>query len=121
MKKRPVLITDAERSQDDQLRSRQIRYATMMGLRIVCLLAAVVLAASRAPLLGLWLALCAAGMVLLPWMAVLIANDRPPKEEHRLRSKIHRGRAARAAVESASDARSITATPHGGRIIDPDN
>ena len=30
-------------------------------------------------LLGLWLVLCAAGMVFLPWAAVLIANDRPPK------------------------------------------
>ncbi len=119
MKKRPVLITDAERSQDDQLRSRQIRYATMMGLRIVFLVTAVLLAASKVPLLWLWLALCAAGMVLLPWMAVLIANDRPPKEEHRLRSKVHRRRAADA-VESPSDARGITATRHGGRVIDAD-
>ena len=30
---RPVLITDAARSQREQLRSREIRYVTMMGLR----------------------------------------------------------------------------------------
>jgi hypothetical protein len=31
--------------------------------------------------LPLWLALCAAGMVFLPWAAVLIANDRPPRSK----------------------------------------
>jgi hypothetical protein len=76
---RPVLITNAARSQDDQLRSRQIRYVSMMGLRTLCLIAGGIIAMYRPPLLWLWLAICAAGMVLLPWMAVLIANDRPPK------------------------------------------
>jgi len=33
---RPVIITDAERSHDDQLRSRQIRYLIMMSIRAVC-------------------------------------------------------------------------------------
>jgi Protein of unknown function (DUF3099) len=75
----PVLITDAARSQDDQLRSRQIRYVTMMGLRTLCLILGGVLISVRAPLLPLWLVLCALGMVFLPWIAVLIANDRPPK------------------------------------------
>jgi hypothetical protein len=82
---RPILITDAERSQDDQLRRRQIRYVSMMGLRAVCLVLAALLATLKVPLLGLWIALCVAGMVLLPWFAVLIANDRPPKDRHRLR------------------------------------
>ncbi len=117
MKRRPVLITDAERSQDDQLRSRQIRYATMMGIRIVCLLVAATLVANNAPLLWLWVPLCVVGMVLLPWMAVLIANDRPPKEEHRLRYKLHR-RSRQAAVEPDGDRREITPAPHGGRVID---
>ncbi|MEU4420362.1 DUF3099 domain-containing protein [Actinoplanes sp. NPDC024001] len=76
---RPVLITDAARSQDDQLRSRQIRYVTMMSVRAGCLILGGVLISAKVPLLPLWLALCALGMVLLPWMAVLIANDRPPK------------------------------------------
>ncbi|WP_430783791.1 DUF3099 domain-containing protein [Actinoplanes sp. G11-F43] len=79
MKKQPVLITDAARSQDDQLRSRQIRYVTMMSVRAGCLILGGVLISARVPLLPLWLILCALGMVLLPWMAVLIANDRPPK------------------------------------------
>ena len=88
MKKQPVLITDAQRSQDDQFRSRQIRYVTMMGLRAVCLIAGAVLISARPPWLPLWLILCAAGMVFLPWAAVLIANDRPA------RSKAERAAAA---------------------------
>jgi len=78
---RPVLITDAARSQSDQLRSREIRYVTMMGLRITCLIVGAILIGAQPPLLPLWLILCAAGMVLLPWAAVLIANDRPPKSK----------------------------------------
>jgi hypothetical protein len=76
---RSVLITNAARSQSDQLHSREIRYVAMMGLRVSCLIAGAILISVRPPLLPLWLTLCAIGMVLLPWMAVLIANDRPPK------------------------------------------
>jgi arginine exporter protein ArgO len=79
VKKQPVLITNAARSQSEQLRSRQIRYVTMMGLRIACLITGAVLISVKPPLLALWLILCAAGTVFLPWAAVLIANDRPPK------------------------------------------
>ena len=78
---RPVLITNAARSQGDQLRSREVRYVIMMGLRAVCLILGAVLISVKPPLLPLWLVLCAAGMVFLPWAAVLIANDRPPKSK----------------------------------------
>ncbi|BEL11947.1 hypothetical protein Q0Z83_101380 [Actinoplanes sichuanensis] len=78
---RPVLITDAARSQDDQLRGRQVRYVTMMSVRALCLILGGILISARVPLLPVWLTLCALGMVLLPWMAVLIANDRPPKSK----------------------------------------
>ncbi|MFI6073059.1 DUF3099 domain-containing protein [Actinoplanes sp. NPDC051343] len=78
---RPVLITDAARSQDAQFRSRQIRYVTMMGMRAVCLIIGAILISIRPPLLPVWLVLCAAGMVFLPWAAVLIANDRPPRSK----------------------------------------
>ena len=81
MKKQPVLITDAARSQSDQLRSRQIRYVTMMSVRAGCLILGAILISLEPPLLPLWLILCAAGMVFLPWAAVLIANDRPPKSK----------------------------------------
>ncbi len=77
----PVVITDAARSPADQFRSRQIRYVSMMAGRAACLIIGAVLISVRPPLLPLWLVLCAAGMVFLPWAAVLIANDRPPKSK----------------------------------------
>ncbi|MFI7429444.1 DUF3099 domain-containing protein [Micromonospora sp. NPDC049836] len=85
----PILITDAARSQDDQLTSRQKRYVLMMGIRVACLVAGAILVGVQAPLLWLWLPLCGLGMVLIPWLAVLLANDRPPKEQHRLANKLH--------------------------------
>jgi Flp pilus assembly protein TadB len=87
-RQQPTLITDAERSPDDQLRSRQIRYITMMSVRAVCLVVAAVLVSSDAPLLWLWVPMCVVGMVLLPWLAVIIANDRPPKEKYRLSNRL---------------------------------
>ncbi|MFD2764710.1 DUF3099 domain-containing protein [Micromonospora eburnea] len=83
----PILITDASRSQDDQLNSRQKRYVLMMGIRVACLVAGAILVGAKAPLLWLWLPLCGLGMALIPWLAVLLANDRPPKEQHRLANK----------------------------------
>ena len=93
-----MLITDAARSQSDQLRSREIRYVSMMGLRPACLILGAILISVKPPLLPLWLILCAAGMVFLPWAAVLIANDRPAK------SKAERD-APTAAAASPHDAR----------------
>ncbi|GAA0551338.1 hypothetical protein GCM10010172_37020 [Paractinoplanes ferrugineus] len=81
MKKQTVLITDAARSQDEQYRSRQIRYVTMMGARAACVILGAILVSVHPPLLGLWLIFCAAGMVFLPWAAVLIANDRPARSK----------------------------------------
>ena len=78
---RPVLITDAARSQREQIHSREIRYVTMMGIRAGCLVLGAVLLGVKPPLLSLWLILCLLGMVFLPWAAVLIANDRPPRSK----------------------------------------
>ena len=91
---RPVVITDAEQSQDDQLRKRQIRYLIMMSIRALCLILAAVLVSVRAPLLPLWLTLCVLAMVLLPWLAVILANDGPPKAEHRLSRHVNHARVA---------------------------
>ncbi|GAA1855481.1 DUF3099 domain-containing protein [Asanoa iriomotensis] len=85
---RPVLITDAERSQDDQLRRRTHRYVFMMLVRAVCVIIFAVLVATRPPLLWLWLFLVGAAAVVLPWTAVILANDRPPKEKYR---HLHKG------------------------------
>lgn len=47
----------------------------MMGIRILCVIAAVIVAQ-----FSLWLALAfMVGGAVLPWCAVLIANDRPPQ------------------------------------------
>jgi hypothetical protein len=109
---RPILITDAARSQNDQLRSREVRYVVMMAIRAVCLVVGAVLVATDAPLLWLWLPLCALGMVLIPWLAVLLANDRPPKPEHRLLARF------RNVPEPPAPARSLPAEAAPHRVID---
>jgi len=81
---RPALITDAARSQDDQLRSRERRYVLMMLIRAVCVVVFAVLVGTRPPLLWLWLLLTGLAAVVIPWLAVILANDRPPKDKHRL-------------------------------------
>ncbi len=74
-----ALITEAQPSYDDQLRSRRTRYAIMMGLRIPCLILAALL--YQTP----WLALTVAVLSIpLPWMAVLVANDRPAQKRRRM-------------------------------------
>lgn len=88
---RPVLITSAARSQDDQLRRRERRYVLMMLIRAVCVVVFAILVATRPPLMWLWLSLTGVAAVLLPWLAVLLANDRPPKEKHRLHRPTHQG------------------------------
>ncbi len=70
----PVLITSAAPSYQEQLAARRRRYALMMSLRIPCFALAVLFAHIW------WLALALILLsVPLPWMAVLIANDRPPR------------------------------------------
>ena len=87
---RPVLITDARRSQSEQLRSRQTRYVAMMLIRAAIVIVGAVLVGARAPLLWLWLPLCGLCMILIPWLAVILANDRAPKEQYRLANKLQR-------------------------------
>lgn len=75
----PVLITEAAPSNDDQQAARKRKYVIMMLMRIPCLIAAGILVQHV-----WWLAvLCVVVSIPLPWMAVLIANDRPArKSEH---------------------------------------
>jgi len=71
----PVLITEAAPSYDEEYSARKRKYLTMMALRVPCLVLAGVFHDTW------WLAL---GFVLLsvplPWIAVLIANDAPPRK-----------------------------------------
>ena len=73
---RPVLITAAEPSYEEQHRARVRKYLTLMAFRVPALiLAAVAYGAWHNGLISL---LIVAASIPLPWMAVLIANDRPP-------------------------------------------
>lgn len=87
---RPALITDAERSQDDQLHSREVRYVLMMAFRALSLVAAAVLVGVHAPLLWLWIPICLVGVLVVPWLAVILANDSPPKPQYRLANRVQR-------------------------------
>ncbi len=80
-KRAPVLITDAAEDPEKELRHREIRYVIMMLIRAACLVVGAVVVTTKPPLWPLWLAVLVIGMVLLPWLAVLLANDRPPKSK----------------------------------------
>jgi hypothetical protein len=85
----------------------------MMSIRAVCLVAAAVLVSVHAPLLWIWLPICGIGMLFVPWLAVILANDRPPKDRYRL--------AHRLGKHSTTDA-DPRALPSAAppRVIDPD-
>lgn len=73
----PVLITAAEPSQTDQHAARKRRYALTMTIRCVSL----VIAAFTAQY-SVWLMAGFAVLgTVLPWVAVVMANDRPPKKQ----------------------------------------
>ncbi len=74
---RPVLITRAALPVDEQHKARVRKYLKIMAFRIPCLILA-------AAAYGIWhnglisLAIIVVS-IPLPWIAVLIANDRPPR------------------------------------------
>jgi Flp pilus assembly protein TadB len=73
----PQLITTAGESADDEYDRRRKKYAVMMALRAVC-----VVAAATTYRVSLWLALAfVVGGMVLPWCAVIIANDRPARKK----------------------------------------
>ncbi|OHV03600.1 hypothetical protein BKN37_14140 [Mycobacterium talmoniae] len=74
---RPVLITAAAPSYEVQHRARVRKYLTLMAFRIPALiLAALAYGAWHNGLISL---LIVVASIPLPWIAVLIANDRPPR------------------------------------------
>lgn len=71
----PTLITDAPASPDDEFDRRRKKYALLMGSRAIC-----VIAAALTYHISIWLAIAlVVGGAVLPWCAVIIANDRPAK------------------------------------------
>ncbi|MFT4127830.1 MAG: DUF3099 domain-containing protein [Gordonia sp. (in: high G+C Gram-positive bacteria)] len=72
------LITGAPTPYDEQHRARVRRYLTLMAFRVPALLIATVVYNSTQ---SGWIALAiVAASIPLPWVAVLIANDRPPRK-----------------------------------------
>ncbi|MDQ2637018.1 MAG: DUF3099 domain-containing protein [Actinomycetota bacterium] len=84
---RPVLITRAAPAYEEQHRQRVRKYLTLMSVRIPALLFAAIA-------YGIWhnglisLAIVVVS-IPLPWMAVLIANDRPPRRADEPRRYTH--------------------------------
>lgn len=73
----PAVITTVPISADEEYDHRKKKYAIMMAIRGI----AVILAASLYHVsVGLAIGFAVAGVVL-PWCAVLIANDRPAKKK----------------------------------------
>jgi hypothetical protein len=98
----PVLITTVPQSADDEYDRRRKRYAIMMAGRALC-----VILAALTYRYSLWLALgLAVGGAILPWSAVIMANDRPPKKRQRLQYGLNSGE------------RALGAGPSDDRIVD---
>jgi uncharacterized membrane protein len=101
----PVLITGAAPSYAEQARARKRKYMIMMGLRIPCLVLAGVFIHIW------WLALLFVVLSIpLPWVAVLIANDRPPRKQEEI-NRYNAEKAARRALEREVSAEDYTPKP----------
>jgi hypothetical protein len=67
MKSAQQSLTSLPPSPDDERRKRMIKYLITMGIRIVCLVLMLFVK-------GWWLAVVAAGAILLPYFAVVLGN-----------------------------------------------
>ncbi len=106
----PILITEAAPSLLEQHEARKRRYILTMAVRAVCLILATVFYQV------LWvMAVFAVLAIVLPWIAVMVANDRPPKKS----LNAHRFRGAPDEVSLASPAAKRAIAPV--RVIDGDN
>ncbi len=74
----PILITEAPPSYEQEFATRRKRYAIMMLSRVPCLILAAVF--YQTPWLAVGILLLS---IPLPWMAVLIANDRLPRKSEK--------------------------------------
>ncbi|MDQ2796491.1 MAG: DUF3099 domain-containing protein [Actinomycetota bacterium] len=98
----PPLITSVPESSDDEYDRRRKKYAIMMTLRAICVLAA---ACTYRLSIVLALAFVVGGMVL-PWCAVIIANDGPARK--RVPAPSHQpGLGGERALTSGDDGRTV--------------
>ncbi|MDL9936380.1 DUF3099 domain-containing protein [Gordonia sp. ABSL1-1] len=80
-------MTDAPESFEAQHRARVRKYLTLMAFRVPALIiAGIVYSATGNGLLALAIV---ALSIPLPWVAVLIANDRPPRKRGMTPSYLH--------------------------------
>jgi hypothetical protein len=116
-------ITNAARSRQAELRSREVRYVTMMGIRAICLVLATVLVSIHAPYLVIWIPILLFGVLVVPWLAVILANDRGPKDKYRLlHHHVDEPQLTLAAPrEPAEGPRTIDIDPSDYRSGDPEN
>jgi hypothetical protein len=99
----PVLITEAAPSYDEEFTARKRRYTLIMACRIPCLILAGVFGIGfNWPLVALAFIVLS---VPLPWVAVLIANDRTPNKAR----KVNRYRREPTRLEPVSDRRILEA------------
>jgi hypothetical protein len=72
----PLLVTTAPQNPQDEIRQRQRRYLVTMGIRVLCFVLAIVLAALHLA----WAAgIAVAASLILPWVAVIAANAGPTR------------------------------------------
>jgi hypothetical protein len=112
----PVLITDAARSYEEELSARKRRYAIMMSMRVPCMVLAAVF--YQIPWLAVGLLVLS---IPLPWMAVLIANDRLPIKREKVShyAGVDDRRALEARAHPVVDAPAVTRV-YDGAVLDGD-
>ena len=67
MRQKLPSITTLQQSPDEERRARFIKYTVAMVIRVICIVLMLFVQ-------GWWLLLCAAGAILLPYFAVIVAN-----------------------------------------------
>jgi Protein of unknown function (DUF3099) len=67
------LVTEARQSRSEEIGQRERRYLVMMGIRVACFIATVVMFVNHA---GWFTVIPAAGAIALPYFAVVVANAR---------------------------------------------
>ena len=86
----PQSVTDLPESPEDEHRRRVFQYVLAMSIRVVCVLACVWVR-------GWWLLIPAIGAIVLPYVAVVLANV-----GHRRRSPVRRPGNETLVVEASS-------------------
>lgn len=115
--KHPILITEAPISVADEFDRRRKRYLIMMAIRAACIIGA----AMTFNISGWLAAALIAGALVLPWSAVLLANDAPPKQAVKFRRFLGgEGRSGRRQIEAGPAVPTDPSVDPSGRPSDGD-